>query len=42
VQSPLTDTGLPVEQQIRKKWDPKKDGGLPTSLCRHAAKPGIA
>lgn len=32
VQSPTTATGLPVEQQIRKEWDPKKDGGLPTSL----------
>jgi hypothetical protein len=34
VQSPTTDTGLPVEEQVRKKWDPKKDGGLPTSLRR--------
>jgi hypothetical protein len=32
VQSPTTDTGLPVEEQIRKEWDPKKDGGLPTPL----------
>lgn len=32
VQSPTTETGLPVEQQIRKEWDPKKNGGLPTSL----------
>jgi hypothetical protein len=31
-QSPTTRTGLPVEEQIRKEWDPKKDGGLPTSL----------
>jgi hypothetical protein len=31
VQSPVTETGLPVEEQIRKEWDPKKDGGLPTS-----------
>lgn len=31
VQSPTTRTGLPVEEQIRKEWDPKKDGGLPTS-----------
>ena len=29
VQSPTTDTGLPVEEQVRKEWDPKK-GGLPT------------
>ena len=32
VQKPVTDTGLPVERQIRKKWDPKKDGGLPILL----------
>jgi len=32
VQSPITETGLPVEEQIRKEWDPKKDGGLPTPL----------
>jgi hypothetical protein len=32
VQSPTTETGLPVEEQIRKEWDPKKDGGLPTPL----------
>jgi hypothetical protein len=32
VQSPTTDTGLSVEQQIRKEWDPKKQGGLPTPL----------
>jgi predicted Rdx family selenoprotein len=31
VQSPTTGTGLPVEEQVRKEWDPKKDGGLPTS-----------
>lgn len=29
VHSPTTDTGLPVEEQVRKEWDPKK-GGLPT------------
>ena len=38
VKSPVTSTGLPVEEQIRKEWDPKKDGGLPTSLGRRAAK----
>ena len=27
--SPTTSTGLPVEDQIRKEWDPRK-GGLPT------------
>jgi len=28
VQSPTTSTGLPVEDQVRKKWDSDK-GGLP-------------
>jgi hypothetical protein len=32
VQSPITDTGLPVEEQVRKEWDPKKKGGLPILL----------
>jgi hypothetical protein len=32
VRSPTTETGLPVEEQVRKEWDPKKDGGLPTPL----------
>jgi hypothetical protein len=32
IKSPVTETGLPVEEQIRKEWDPKKKGGLPTSL----------
>ena len=32
VQSPTTGTGLSVEEQIHKEWDPKKKGGLPTSL----------
>jgi hypothetical protein len=27
--SPTTSTGLPVEEQVRKEWDPRK-GGLPT------------
>jgi hypothetical protein len=27
--SPTTSTGLPVEDQVRKGWDPRK-GGLPT------------
>jgi hypothetical protein len=31
-QNPVTDTGLVVEEQVRKEWDPKKNGGLPTSL----------
>jgi hypothetical protein len=28
VQSPMTNSGLPVEEQVRKEWDPTK-GGLP-------------
>lgn len=32
VRSPTTDTGLPVEEQVQKEWDPKKDGGLPTPM----------
>jgi hypothetical protein len=27
--SPTTSTGLPVEDQVRKQWDPRQ-GGLPT------------
>ena len=27
--SATTSTGLPVEDQVRKEWDPRK-GGLPT------------
>ena len=27
----IMDTGLPVEDQVRKEWDPSK-GGLPTFL----------
>ena len=27
--SPTTSTGLPVEDQVRKEWDPR-GGGLPT------------
>ena len=27
--SPTTSTGLPVEDQVRKEWDPR-NGGLPT------------
>jgi hypothetical protein len=34
VKSPTTETGLPVEEQVRKEWDPKKDGGLPIPLRR--------
>jgi hypothetical protein len=32
VHSPTPETGLPVEEQIRKEWDPKRQGGLPTSV----------
>jgi len=28
--SPTTSTGLPIEDQGRKEWDPRKGGGLPT------------
>ena len=28
VHSPNTSTGLPVEEQVRKEWEPRK-GGLP-------------
>ena len=34
VRPPVTETGLPVEDQIEKEWDPNKDGGLPTLLPR--------
>ncbi len=33
VKPPFTDSGPSVEEQIRKEWDPKKKGGLPTSLA---------
>jgi hypothetical protein len=36
VQKPTTETGLPVEEQVRKEWDPKKDGGLPVPLSDEA------
>ncbi|MGH7030335.1 MAG: hypothetical protein ACREEZ_07910 [Stellaceae bacterium] len=32
VHSPTTGSGLPVESQIRKVWDPRH-GGLPVFLC---------
>lgn len=25
-----TDSGVSVEEQVRKEWDPKTSGGLPT------------
>jgi hypothetical protein len=28
--SPTSPGGEPIEQQVRKEWDPKKKGGLPT------------
>ncbi len=37
LQSPVTETGLPVEEQVRKEWDPNKQGGLPTPLRTGAA-----
>ena len=40
VRSPTTETGLPVEEQIQKEWDPKKDGGLPTPLSNMAPRQG--
>ncbi|MGH7114169.1 MAG: hypothetical protein ACREE9_06705 [Stellaceae bacterium] len=33
VHSPTTGSGLPVESQIRKVWDPMRGGGLPVFLC---------
>lgn len=33
VHSPTTGSGLPVESQIRKVWDPRYGGGLPVFLC---------
>jgi len=33
--SPTTSTGLPVEDQVRKEWDPRR-GGLPTFLATNA------
>jgi hypothetical protein len=32
VRSPTTSTGLPIEDEVRKVWDPRK-GGLPTFCC---------
>jgi hypothetical protein len=40
VRSPTTETGLPVEEQIQKEWDPKKDGGLPIPLSDTGREPG--
>ena len=25
----MTESGASVEEQVRKEWDPRKDGGLP-------------
>lgn len=41
-QSGTTAAGAPVEEQVRKEWNPRKDGGLPTfddrpSVIRGAA-----
>ncbi|MGE5271768.1 MAG: hypothetical protein ACM3JG_19070 [Thiohalocapsa sp.] len=37
-QPPTTETGLVVEDQIQKEWDPQKDGGLPTFLRKSPGK----
>jgi hypothetical protein len=29
-QPETTDSGASVEEQVRKEWDPKQSGGLPT------------
>lgn len=29
-QPATTDSGASVEEQVRKEWDPKQSGGLPT------------
>jgi hypothetical protein len=34
VHSPTTGSGLPVEDQIRKEWDPTRGGGLPVFVRR--------
>jgi hypothetical protein len=34
VHSPTTEGGQPVEEQVRKTWDPRKGGGLPAFLRR--------
>ena len=40
VKSPTTKTGLPVEEQVHKEWDPNKNGGLPTPLRSSIVKNG--
>ena len=32
VHSPTTGSGLPVQDQVRKQWDPTRGGGLPVFL----------
>jgi len=34
VHSPTTGSGLPVQDQVRKEWDPMRGGGLPVFLRR--------
>ncbi len=34
VHSPTTGSGLPVQDQVRKEWDPTRGGGLPVFLRR--------
>jgi len=31
--SATTGSGLSIESQIRKEWDPSRGGGLPTFFC---------
>ena len=38
-QSPTTSTGLPVEEQVRKQWNPRK-GGLPVFFRSARKTPG--
>ena len=33
VHSPTTPDGEPVEEKVRKEWDPQRNGGLAT-FCR--------
>ena len=41
VGSPMTKPGLPVEAQIHKERDLKKNGGLPSLLTSSIAKKGV-
>ena len=39
VHSPTTGSGLPVQDQLRKQWDPTRGGGLPV-FCAASARVG--